>query len=135
MKEFDASAIIFFMSITFIAISSILSGIGMLRGEKRGWWLGTFCILYAVIRNVNALMSIYGMADIIENSTRGMGYYFTKQGGRIITNSLVFTYFFKENVLEYFEMLHYPKKKSIYQLIGICIVISIIFSIISLILT
>lgn len=130
MNEFEFSSMILVISVTFLALTSLISGVGMFLGKKWGWWLGAFCIIYAIIRNANALISIFNMTDYIESSTKGLKYYLTKHIGRIITNGLVFTYFFKNNVMEYFRIKHYSKYKVALQLIvtGICIFILFAFT-------
>lgn len=107
----------------FLCVLSVWSAIGMWRGTPWGWWLGSFYYIYAVFRNASALVTVLMMAEELEGSTRGPGYYIFKHTGRIVVHLLLFCYFFRGNVLAYFGLSHINKGKAIWKLIGVCLAI------------
>jgi hypothetical protein len=111
------------------------SGIGMLKGKAWGWYLGSFYYLYSVIRNANALWFVTSTLNTmpleeIESLSHSPSYYYMKYGGRILIHALLYLYFFKSNVREYFELKHQKMWKPIAVQFGICIAIAIAFSLI-----
>jgi hypothetical protein len=73
------------------------------------------------------------MADQLEGGSRGPEYYMVKHGGRIVIHFLLFLYFFKGNVLEFFGLETLSKAKAVGVLVGICIAITVAMSAIGLI--
>jgi hypothetical protein len=113
------------VGVIFLAALAWASGIGMWIGSKWGWYCGSFWYAYAIVRNVAALVTIYGMSDVISadlasGSARGPGYYYFKHGGRIVVNALIFLYFFKTNVREYFGLADSSRWKAALLEFGIC---------------
>jgi hypothetical protein len=53
---FPTSLLIF--SIVFLFALGIASGVGMWKGRKWGWYLGTFYYIYSITRNANALLAV-----------------------------------------------------------------------------
>ena len=59
---------------------ALASGIGMWKGRKWGWYLGTFYYLYEIVRNVNVLISIPTLIssltpEELANMSRGPEHY------------------------------------------------------------
>jgi len=121
------------IGVMFLAILTIASGVGMWMGTRWGWWLAAFYYVYSIFRNGFALLTIVAMADQLEGGTRGPEYYMIKHGGRVVVHLLLFLYFFKGNVLEFFGIEMLSKLKAISILVGICIAILAATSAISLI--
>jgi len=46
------------VAIVFSCGLGIASGMGMWRGRKWGWYLGSFCYMYSIVRGANALATI-----------------------------------------------------------------------------
>jgi len=55
-----------------------------------------------------------------------------KHAGRIVIHFLLFLYFFKGNVLEFFSLATLSKAKAVGILVGVCIAVTAAFSTISL---
>lgn len=115
---------ILLFGVIFLTALTIASGVGMWMGTKWGWWLGSFYYVYSVFRNGSALLSIGMMTEQFEDTSRGVEYYMAKHGSRAVFSFLLFLYFFKRNVLEYFGMEGLNKSKAIGILGGICIAIT-----------
>ena len=111
-----------------LAIVSIASGIGMWIGVKWGWWLGAFYYIYSIFRNASAVLMVISMTNVLEVGSREPEYYLIKHSGRIVLHFLIFLYFFKGNVLEFFHLEGLSKPKAIGIMVGICIVISAVVS-------
>jgi len=101
--------------IGFLGLLGVASGIGMLRGKKWGWYLGSFWYAYAIIRNAAALITVYGLsAEIAAAETaRGPGFYYFKFSMRIFISALILLYFFKANVRAYFGLQQTPLWKPV----------------------
>jgi hypothetical protein len=119
--------------VVFLAILAIASGIGMLSGTKWGWYLGSFWYAYAIIRNLSALATVYGLShamppDELASSSRTPGYYYTKYAIRLLISFLLYVYFFKANVREYFGLTGASRWKPVVTEIGICVIIVVAVS-------
>ncbi|MEW6104542.1 MAG: hypothetical protein AB1630_12135, partial [bacterium] len=119
VSSLGISQLAFTISITFLGLLSFASGIGMWLGKKWGWWLGAFYCVYGVLRQVNVIIMLPGIIAQFGEPQQGIEYYWIKYAGRILCYSLLFLYFFKRNVREYFDLEEYPKKKAIFILIGV----------------
>ncbi len=120
-NEIGISSVLMYSSILFLGVISILSAIGMWLGKSWGWWLGAFYYIYAIARYTNSIIVLNSLSDQLANSSRGSGYYFSRDIFRIITSGLIFIYFFKNNVREYFTLKNYSKIKSM----GILVIITL----------
>jgi hypothetical protein len=107
------------LSVAFLAILYLVSGIGMWRGTRWGWWLGAFSYSYAVARAASGLLFVSGFSGGLEGLTdadyRKLGIKFS---GRIVVSSLLFLYFFKSTVLAFFGLETLSKAKATAALIG-----------------
>lgn len=100
-----------FVLLSLLGVLGISAGVGMLKGTKWGWFLGTFNHFFSIVRNASAgiyLISIYGI-DSIQYS--GMARRLMKHGLRVLIWSLIVPYFFRESVFDYFN-LDYNKRKT-----------------------
>lgn len=111
-------------SVALLLGLSLAAGIGMWKGRKWGWYFGSFYFLYGIARNVNALFLISGMADLISseggNMPRDPSFYYVKHGVRSIFSFLIFLYFFKGNVRDFFGLTGQKKWKPVLVEVGIC---------------
>lgn len=101
------------VGLMLLAGITLASGIGMWLGTRWGWWCAAFYYVYSVARNANAFLMVSDFAEGLEGGSRGPGYYYAKFGGRVIIHFLLFLYFFKTNVLEYFDMNDMHKGKAV----------------------
>lgn len=102
------------------------SGIGLWIGTKWGWHCGAFWYAYAIIRNLNALATFYLMSDVYaaeiqSPASRGPEYYYVKFIARLLISFLIYLYFFKSNVRDYFGLTAASKWKAVAAHFGICI--------------
>ncbi|WP_182870173.1 hypothetical protein [Stieleria mannarensis] len=136
MEEFLRSVGIPFallvIGMMFLSILTIASGVGMWMGTKWGWWLASFYYVYSIFRNGSALFTVVTMADQLEGSARGPEYYMTKHGVRIVIHCLLVFYFFKPNVLEFFDMASVNKARAVGVLVGICTGLAVAMSVFGL---
>lgn len=107
------------MGVMLLAGIALVSGIGMWLGTRWGWWCAAFYYVYSVARHANAFVMVSDLADGLEGGSRGPGYYYAKFGGRVVIHLLLLLYFFKDNVVEYFEVQDQHKGKAIGILIGV----------------
>jgi hypothetical protein len=122
--------------ILFLVILAWASGIGMWIGTRWGWHCGAFWYAYAIIRNLNALLTVYGSSDAFaaESSAisyRGPEYYYVKHASRLIVSFLIYLYFFKSNVREYFGLADNSRWKAAAVHFSICIGLFIVGSALS----
>ena len=111
------------MGVMLLAGIALASGIGMWLGTRWGWWCAAFYYVYSIARNANAFLMISDLTDGLEGGSRGPGYYYAKFGGSVVIHLLLLLYFFKDNVLEYFETQDVHKGKAIGILILVTAVI------------
>jgi hypothetical protein len=132
LRAIGIPPVLLIIGVMFLAVLAIASGVGMWMGAKWGWWLASFYYVYSIFRNGSALLTVVAMADQLEGGSRGPEYYMIKHGVRIIVHFLLFLYFFKGNVLEFFGLETLSKPKAIGVLVGICIAITAAISAIGL---
>ncbi len=111
------------VSVAFLSLLTVASGIGMWMGKKWGWWLASFYYVYGVFRNAAALATIHTLADQLGDSVRGPGFYAVKHSVRILVHLLLLAYLLKGNVLHYFGLETMSKVKAIGILITACIAV------------
>lgn len=120
----------------FIFGLAIASGIGMWMGRRWGWYLGSFYYVYSIARSVNVIATIpVLMSSMSPGEVAGMSQapsdYYLKHGARIVVHLLIFLYFFKGNVREFFSLTEQKKWKPVLAETGICIGIAAVFTIIA----
>jgi hypothetical protein len=138
MSEMGMPLPIAIASFLFLLVLAWASGIGMGLGRRWGWYCGTFWYAYAIVRNVNALLVIYAMADQMAadaptESSRGIEYYYFKYGARVVISFAIYLYLFGDNVREYFGIRGSRWKVALEQF-GICLGAIVSGSILSLVL-
>lgn len=112
-----------FIPISILGVMSLGAAIGMWKGKRWGWYLGAIVFCYAIFRNGYALSQVIGMSNIIETSGESTDSYFIKYVGRVIINGLVLLYFFKANVIEYFQVTNLRDWKKVGIVVGVTIII------------
>lgn len=130
--ELGISLIAFFVSVLFLIVLSIGSGIGMWLGKKWGWWLGAFYYVHAILRYVYALITAIIMNEQLKDTSRSAEYYLITYMGRIVIHALILRYYFKDNVMEYFNISSYSKVKSALIVIVVGIAAHAIISMMSI---
>ena len=126
LQTIGMSPYLLIAGVMFLSVITIGSGAGMIVGAKWGWWLGAFYYVYSIFRNGSAILGVISLADQIEDGTRGVNHYLFKHGARIVVNALLLLYFFKENVLEYFNLSSVSKVKAVCLMVGICVAIGVV---------
>lgn len=115
------------ISMLFNLASAGLCGIGIWIGKKWGWWGTLFYFAYSIARSLNGLFQTASVAqEFTEDQARGTDFYFAKFGIRIVINIILFFYFFKPHVLEYFQLSHINKQRAALQVIAAVIALSVI---------
>lgn len=132
MADLGIPPALLLISFLLLAGLSLGSGIGMWRGAGWGWWLASFYYIYGVFRNIGALLNIWAIAPELEAVGREVEFYYVKHGLRAAVHLLIFLYFFKDNVLDYFGKRGINKRKAILVMTGICVALTILGSIMSL---
>lgn len=120
---FNISALMIIGSVLFLGLWAIGSGVGMLLGKKWGWWMAGVYYVYAILRYLNVLVTVFSLADDLEATTSSIEYNFVKFSARIAGQIFVLSYLFKDHVREYFDVEQVSKLKAILYLIGIGIAI------------
>lgn len=130
LREFGLAPWFVLLSILFLFTIGLGSGIGMLRGKKWGWYLGSFYYVYSVIRNVTALWTISALSTELEGEldsmNRGVEYYYAKHILRVLLHSAIYLYFFRSNVRVFFGTETIKMTSLILSQVGICLVIYLV---------
>ena len=121
-------------SIVLALVLGFGSGIGMLMGRAWGWYLGSFYYIYSVAKCANALLMIHAaMAKAISDDASPMShppsYYSFRFGFRAGLYVLIYAYFFKANVREYFGLSKRRRWKDVTAEIGVCGIIGLTVSV------
>ena len=108
LRDLGAPVALLCAAFAFLAVVSFASAVGMWSGHRWGWYLGSFYYAYAITRNISALWNIDALFQAIPQEPGGMAhgisYYYMKFGVRLVISSLLYLYFFKDNVREYFGL-------------------------------
>jgi len=123
LRSAGLSPLLLLIGITFLALLGIAAAIGMWFGRKWGWWLATFYYVYAMARNIWALVLIARLHDDLGNGGRGPEDYYFKHLGRIVVHALILVYFFRANVLSYFGLERLSKWTAMTVLVWACLVV------------
>jgi len=115
-------------TIIYMALISVLSfvaGIGMWRGKKWGWWLGAFLYMYAVLWTIKSLIYLPWLFGYFVKPHNRNVYYYIKHGINLVVRVLIFIYFFKGSVTEYFVLQQQSKIKTLIILfvLGLIVVV------------
>ncbi len=115
-------------SLGVLTLLGILSGVGMWKGARWGWYLGSFYYMYSIIRNLNALLAVDNLFAMfaeegLPSPGRGPSYYYLKFSLRALFSLLLYLYFFKGNVRDYFGLRQTKRWPIIVGQVAICIAI------------
>lgn len=118
------------VGIVVLVALTLGSGIGMWIGAKWGWYLGSFYYVYSVIRSILAIYNTHLLfetlpPDEVAAMPRGIEFYYFKFGFRAVVHALIYLYFFKVNVLEYFGLKEISRWKVVVIESGICVAIAV----------
>lgn len=122
--------------IGLLVFLGIGSGIGMWKGAKWGWYLGSFYYAYSIMRNLNALYSLSAVNELFASTPEeadsvpghGLSYYYIKYGVRALISIMIYAYFFNRNVRAFFGLGQAKKWPAIAAQMAICIAFLILFS-------
>ncbi len=134
MIKMGIPPVLLLVSIVFILVLMCLSGIGLWMRKKWGWFLGSFFYVYSIVRNLNALIVIPSLLSGISPAelsemTHGPNFYYAKYGIRAIVHTLIYLYFFKQNVCKHFDLHKNRRWVAFIAHCIICIGIVMFFSI------
>lgn len=112
--------------VSFILVLAFVSGAGMWMGRKWGWFAGSFLYMYSVVRNLHGLLVLPGIFESVGSEglaemSHEPGYYYVKYGLRAIVQGLIYLYFFKQNVRDYFQISEARKLKVVLVQLVVCV--------------
>ncbi len=138
------SPFVLLIGVIVILVLRLTSGIGMWKGTRWGWYLGSLHYMYSIASTLTALimipfmMSVLDPADIAAMS-RGPSYSSIKYGSQIIIHFIIhfllYVYFFKGTVRAFFGLTEQTKWKAIVGQIGMCLGLTILVTVLSLLMT
>jgi len=131
LARFGFPQFLIYFGMVIIGALCLSSGIGMLKGKQWGWYLGSFYYVYSILKDTNALLLIPSMMskltpEEIEGMSWGPNYYMSKYGIRIVIYLLLYLYFYKKNVLQFFRLAEKPKWKAILAQVGVAVLIAVV---------
>ncbi|MDZ4780530.1 MAG: hypothetical protein SGJ19_09785 [Planctomycetia bacterium] len=112
-----------FVSVTFLALLTLASGVGMWRGAQWGWWCSAFYFMYGVFRNASAALMFLAYAEQVDGP-RDPELAVLKHCFRVLLHSLVFSYFMRPHVLAFFDLQELNKRAAFWKIVGLCLTIS-----------
>ncbi|MGH9868268.1 MAG: hypothetical protein ACREAA_08910 [Candidatus Polarisedimenticolia bacterium] len=117
-------------STVLFAGASLVSGVALWQGEPLGWWLGTFCSLYAAASNIAAirLLSRLGTDLDVEGLTPER---LTSQLVRAGINGSIFLYMARGETMEYLGVSRERRFKYLLAVASVVLsifVLSLLFS-------
>ncbi|MEM4242856.1 MAG: hypothetical protein QXM31_03075 [Candidatus Woesearchaeota archaeon] len=115
-------------SVLFLGALCLCAGIGLWKGRRWGWWLGSFAMVYAVLRHASALLIISTLTGEMNVSEANITRHIFKSIGRIILYTLITAYLFRKDVLKYFRMEKVSRIKALAYIIGAGLLITLIGS-------
>ena len=123
---------LFIAAMVVSAILAFATTVGMWSGAPWGWYLGSFWYAYSIVVNVSALFSINGVIHSFRQDhprfvAPGIGFYYARFTIGLVLGVLLYLYFFKDNVRDYFGLLE--SKKWIAVAIQFFLAIDIVFAI------
>ncbi len=116
----------YYLSVGYLGLLYLFSGILMWKGDRRGWWLGAYSQLYGILRSANVLLTIPSLIEQYGMPSADISTHYTKHLIRIVLYLLIFLYFYKTNVLAYFGLTGISRAKSAAYLIGVIVVTAVI---------
>lgn len=113
-----ASPILVFVSLGFLGLLALASGIGMWTGKRWGWWLAVFYYVYGALGNANTILTLPGILDQLGTPAQGAGFYYARELGQAFLSILLILYLYRRNVRGYFGLGSFSIMKSGAVLIG-----------------
>lgn len=123
-------------SFIFLAVLALMAGIEMWRGSRWGWRLGSFGYAYAILCAANGLLFVHQFASTMPPEELaampgGIGRQYTKFAGRLVVSTLLYLYFFKKNVREYFGLGQANPWKAVGWQFGACAALFVAFTLLA----
>ena len=98
-------AIPMFSTVIF-AIINMVCGVMLIQGGAEGWYLGVFACVYALLRNLHALVLVPKLAKKISHNMFKVKQFYIKYTIRCCSLLIVILYFFDNQILHYFSVEH-----------------------------
>jgi hypothetical protein len=132
MSVFGIPAAALVAGVAFLGVLALIAAVGMWRGKRWGWWLGAFYYSYSVARAAAGLAFVYFVVEQLDGDAAPTGADLfrakAKLIGRIVVSSLLFLYFFKANVRDYFTLGQASRLKAAGILIAATIGLVVLFN-------
>jgi hypothetical protein len=132
MESIDISSPYVMTVISFLGVFGLATGIGMWTGKKWGWWLSALYLSCGVAMDIVVLLTVPERVQDLSEPEGGAAQYYVEHVRRIIVYSLLILYFFKSNVVEYFQLGGGSSWKRLFLLVGVTAGIMVIFAVGSL---
>jgi len=105
-----------------LSLAYMAAGIGMWSGDPWGWWLVGLLQAYGMVQSAAALLAVLGLAQQPAGSALGARYYI-QYSGQTLGSALVFLYYFKRNVIEYFGLRRQSRLAAIAILVSGAVIV------------
>ena len=134
LAEIGLSMPILIAGMIVLTVLSIGSALGMMSGAVWGWYLGSFYYAYAIVRNISALVVVSRFGDEIAEDSNSSPEtvvfdYHAKFIIRLSVSLLIYLYFFRSNVREFFGLGEKKKWKAVVTEFGICVLIGTVVTV------
>lgn len=106
------------VSVLFLGVLAIASGVGLISGKKWGWWFASFYYAYAIARYLSALLSLPGILGAHGDPVQDVGYQVAKLSGRVLISVFFMLYLFRDTVLGHFQIELRSKGRGVLKLGG-----------------
>jgi hypothetical protein len=107
-----------------LSLLYLAAGIGLWSGDRWGWWLGGFLQAYGALQSAAALLAVAGVVQQPAGPAPATQYYI-QYGGQTVGSALVFLYYFKTNVVEYFRLRRQSKLAALAILVAAAVIVLI----------
>ena len=108
LEALQISKGVFIASVVFLVVLQWVVGFGMLFGGVWGWWASAYWCACGVLRNLVTILNIAAIPDLTEAAPSAARFQIAKCIIRAVVSGLLFTYFLKGNVLDYFGVRLHP---------------------------
>jgi uncharacterized membrane protein YkvI len=133
-SDLGYSSVLFQGAICFLGVIGLSAGIGAWLGKKWGWWLAIFYFAYAIVREINVLVTIPGLFEQLNSAKQGVGIggTYVKYGVRVLWDAFLLYYLCRENPTLFFQTADVKRWKALLLVFAISIVIFAVGSVIQL---